>query len=1010
MKINPVPCWQHIIHLGIVLIPVLASQVLVAKPIPDNLGYGLDKLVESKAALSRKGKNAGKLYNGFATQEAASYDAAAIKAEDGRYMIDITLDGRLSVEEVEKSLRDKFDSFEVTSVDRKYRGVGIIEGLISIDQVASLAETAGVKAAFLSLRPRHNGPKTPSGVGGEERIIAPQALPTTNLGLLGSKFDQGVTQHRVDKINQFYNPGAPVNYDGAGITVGVLSDSFDTRGSGTSATSSMATFDLPGAQNNPVNTQPVIVLQDFPGSDEGRGMAEIVYKMAPKAKIGFATADTGEVGFGNNIRALSGRFPDVPNTRADFKADVITDDVSYGGEPVFSDGGIIANGVDDVAAAGVSYFSSAGNSYGVSVYNSDLRIVPNGTGLTAAAGNTALTGTNIDLTGVPPSLYQGGFHNFNPNGQDIACLWTVSNAGAAVEMQWDDPYDSNPAVNQPPIFTGSGTVSTTTPAVSFGPFSLIQSHQYVMYVTADQASNSAIDVVVTITRNSDGAVIIRQDTGTDETVNFFPPTTDSYTVTVTGLSGSVGAFNIAIYTGNGQPLLTTDLNLLAFRADTGAYVAGSSLTTNNFANGRPVELGSAVGVSGQLQFVIARANIPTAPRPATRVRLGTDANSNPNNAPAEYFDYNSSVTSGHSTATGSNGVAAYDVFRPNVPQNFTSAGPVLIYFDRNNQLLPNGPEVRLQPKLAAANNANTTWLTGDSPNDIDTGGGQFGGTSASAPHAAAIAALVLQAHGGPGSVTPVQMTSILERSTFVHDLDPYLATGVARATNGGKVTVTVRSDQTATAARGRNDPNSHAIAYVGPSSISTFRFNANGLPTQGGAVTSGQNGVDASNNYFSNVTPGLYFTTATATGAFAFSQGNSVGLIAGDVTAALSNQAPSPATVTANQGQTLTLSFAAGAFTGGDIMRFTIGRGLIRGPNVTAAAGASATNYNADNFGGGVLIPEGTVIPDGMRFSGTLADGATFDGTMKNRLGSGYSSLDGFGFINAEQAVATPIQ
>jgi len=43
---------------------------------------------------------------------------------------------------------------------------------------------------------------------------------------VGRRLLQGVTQHRVDKINQFYNPTAPVNYDGEGITVGVLSDSF----------------------------------------------------------------------------------------------------------------------------------------------------------------------------------------------------------------------------------------------------------------------------------------------------------------------------------------------------------------------------------------------------------------------------------------------------------------------------------------------------------------------------------------------------------------------------------------------------------------------------------------------------------------------------------------------------------------------------------------------------------------------------------------------------------------
>jgi subtilase family protein len=842
---------------------------------------------------------------------------------------------------------------------------------------------------------------------GLDSVLQPNITPTHGLNSVGSKFDQGVTQHRVDKISQVYDPAAPVNYDGSGITVGVLSDSFDTRGSGSTAASAMATFDLPGDPSNPYNTTPVAVLQDDPAqTDEGRGMAEIVYKMAPRAKIGFATADFGEVGFANNIRALSGKFPSVPNTQPGFSASVICDDVSYGGEPVFSDGGVIANGVDDVAAQGVAYFSSASNSYGVSVINSPLRWVPNGSGLTAAT-NSALVGTNIDLTGVPTDLYQGGFHNWNPNGQDIAALWNIQAGGALAEVQWNDPYDSNPVVNEPPIFTGNGNVATANQVVNFGPFSFTANNQYVIKVAAD---NSGIDVVVTVTRDSDSKLIIRQDTGTDETVNFFPPTTGNYTVGVTGLDGSTGAFTIKINTGNGTPLLSTDINLLVFRADNGAYLPDSSLVTNNIANNRPLELGGVFPVTGQpqVQFVIARSFIPSAAHPADYLRCSTAANSNPNNAPAEYFDYNSSVTGGHNTAAGANGCAAYDVFRPNVPQNFTSGGPSLIFFDKNNNRLAT-PELRLTPHVAAANNANTTWLTNDSGNDVDTGGGQFGGTSASAPHAAAIAALVQQAHGGPSSVTPAQMTTILENTAFIHDLDPYVAVGSARTTNGGKVTVTVKSDQTAVQARGRQDPNSHEIAYIGPSTINTFVFNPNGLDSEGGAVTSGRNGVDASNNYFSFVTPGMYFTTAGATGSFAFTPGNSTGLTGADATPTLSNMAPLPATQVPTQGQTLTLAFAAGTFAGGDTFRFTIGRGLTRGPNMANAAGTSASNSNADNFGGGVLLPEGTITTDGIRFSGTLQDGSTFNGRMKNRLGTGFSVLDGYGFINAQAAVTAPL-
>ncbi len=471
---------------------------------------------------------------------------------------------------------------------------------------------------------------------------------------------------------------------------------------------------------------------------------------------------------------------------------------------------------------------------------------------------------------------------------------------------------------------------------------------------------------------------------------------------------TAGNFNLVVNTANGTPLLTSDFNLLIFRADTGAYVSTTGLTSNNLANNRPVELGTLVRPTGQtqVQFVIARSSTPTAPRPATRIRCGTDANSNANNAPAEYFDYNSAVTKGHSIAAGCNGVAAYDVFKPNVPQNFTSGGPALIFFDRNQNLLPT-PEVRLQPRLAAANGSNSTWSAGDSANDIDTGNGQFYGTSAAAPHAAAVAALVLQAKGGTGTVTPLQMRSILQRTTFPHDLDPYQAVGVARSSNGGKVTVTIRSDNTATQSRGRNDPNSFSVSYIGPSNVTSLVFNPSGLAAEGGGVTSGQNGVDINNNYFSNITPGLYFAL-TGTGGFAFTQGASTGLTPADVAVpVLTSPAPLPAP--AGNGRTLTLTFLNNEFNGGDVFRFTIGRGLERGPNVATAGGAALAHYNADLFGGGVLIPDGTVTPEGMRFSGTLADGSTFSGTLQNRLGAGFSQLDGFGFVNAEAAVNAPL-
>ena len=56
---------------------------------------------------------------------------------------------------------------------------------------------------------------------------------------------------------------------------------------------------------------------------EGATVSQIVADMAPKARIGFATADVGEVGFANNIRALGGlpgfTYPD--NIQQGFKGE-----------------------------------------------------------------------------------------------------------------------------------------------------------------------------------------------------------------------------------------------------------------------------------------------------------------------------------------------------------------------------------------------------------------------------------------------------------------------------------------------------------------------------------------------------------------------------------------------------------------------------------------------------------------------------------------------------------------
>ncbi len=78
-------------------------------------------------------------------------------------------------------------------------------------------------------------------------------------------------------------------------------------------------------------------------------MAQVVHDLAPGAAIDFATAFPSETAFASHIGALR-----------QAGASVIADDVAYLEEPFFQDGPV-AQAVNEATAAGVSYFSAAGN-------------------------------------------------------------------------------------------------------------------------------------------------------------------------------------------------------------------------------------------------------------------------------------------------------------------------------------------------------------------------------------------------------------------------------------------------------------------------------------------------------------------------------------------------------------------------------------------------------------------------------------------------------------------------
>ena len=165
---------------------------------------------------------------------------------------------------------------------------------------------------------------------------ATESAFTTHAGLVTQQGD--ISQHS-DIARATYG------VDGSGLKVGVLSDSFNTSKTATSGTddvkTDIASGDLP--------SQTKILQDSANGTDEGRAMAQLIHDVAPGAAIDFATANGGQANFANNIIRL-----------AHDGAKVIVDDVLYFTEPAYQDG-IIAQAVDKVTAAGVSYFSSAGN-------------------------------------------------------------------------------------------------------------------------------------------------------------------------------------------------------------------------------------------------------------------------------------------------------------------------------------------------------------------------------------------------------------------------------------------------------------------------------------------------------------------------------------------------------------------------------------------------------------------------------------------------------------------------
>jgi hypothetical protein len=904
------------IALGMALAP---ATVLAADPVA-KLGEGLKQLVAPAISARSSARSAAPEVT---VESPVQFDDA------NRALVRISLDGSPTSALTLGSLR-QLEGVQVVASDLAY-GPGLVEAYVPIEQLTNVARTKGVLS------------------------VVPTSPMVTNVGLTDS---QGVVQHRVDKV--------PANVTGKGITVGVMSDSYDTNVAPNSAALDISTGDLPGAGNPLGYTEPVVVLQDSPArSDEGRAMLQIVHDVAPKAKLGFATAQGGQLNFANNIRALAGD-PAAPNYQPGFKADVIVDDIIYLDEPFFQDG-LVAQAVDEVVAKGVHYFSSAGNRPASQAYDSKIRIVPG----TAASW----AGTNLNFTNVPAALYAGGFHNFgSASAVDIGqTVQFTANPGSSNTMvlQWNEPFDSKPATAVgAPFASGVGTVADG--GFSEFTFTGTAGQAVLVFVDGDDTTTGTVipDIVLEI-YGPTGTLLQTVDTITNpESAALELPATGTYTVVVSSFEATGGDYRYTVSNADLPEPVLSDYNLLFF-SSAGQFLG--ALSEQNTLTNRPAELGG-INATLSVQIVIARANTPTPSKNvADRIRYVGFGNI----APQEYVSYLDPVTYGHNSAAGAIGVAAYAFYAPFVPEAFTSPGPSTIYFDKNSKRLRHA-EYRQKPDLAAMDGANTTFFTSDTTADEDTFPNFFG-TSAAAPHAAAIAALVLHASGGPGSVKPKKMREILQDSAFPHDLDPYFSSGFALSL-GNLLAINASADGNSIS---QFDPNVFTVTHFGTKSLASLSINgSNANPT--------------------NTPKGIVFDERAAplpAPGQPFVVGQTVGLSPLDALGTFSLPADAPGL--AGQWKQLDIAFLPGKFSSGDIFSF----GVDRDETDVVGPGGAAGGNSADLLGGGVLIPSGKLVPGGASFFGKFDGNRPFKGEFFNLIGNGYSQLDGYGFINAEAAV-----
>ena len=389
---RPVLRWLALLLLG--ALPALSVRADDAA-LPSNLGRGLRPLVEWRRAQPA-GRTAQERRAALVEHVRRRPVHTQVDA-DGNVIVDVRLTGSVAPAEVKKNLTALgltiIGEHEARQADRRD---GMLSARLPLDQAVAAAKVPGVQSVLTAHRGRPRAGEVPG---------------------------QGLAPLHADEVQA-------AGYTGKGITVGVLSDSYNQVSP--HANADVASGDLPAN---------VVVLQDDNDpdydTDEGRAMLQIVHDVAPDAKLAFCTVGATQVTFATNLRSL--------RTNSSALCDVLVDDIGFSDEPFFSDS-IISEAVDEVVTSAtlagkkVIYYSAAGNdgsaSYAATftpVSDADVR---SGVGI-----------GNLKVDQVPRSLTAGGWQNFKGAdlgyGTKIVQKVTVTDDDAEIDFQWDDPFDAD---------------------------------------------------------------------------------------------------------------------------------------------------------------------------------------------------------------------------------------------------------------------------------------------------------------------------------------------------------------------------------------------------------------------------------------------------------------------------------------------------------------------------------------------------------------------------------------